>query len=199
MKRLDVKLAGALMAVAALALMPVAAHAASENVDAAATFSTGVTLGNELNMDFNAINYGGAPVAGDLVSLGTNGTIVYAGAFTGAGTGTAGRVDVTAGTNGQVVEVFCDTTATLSNGAGGTIMVSLEVTPENATGAYGAGMPCNGVSGAAANSFTLNVGTLDTFVFGGQLDGGTAAGFSAGAYSTANPGGDDVQVNVFYQ
>jgi hypothetical protein len=193
------RLTCAMMMATMFSLVPGILHAASENIDAVTTFNSGVTLGNELDMDFNAINYGAAPGVGDTVSLGTNGTIIYAGTFTGGGTGTAGRVDVTAGTNGQVVEVFCDTTATLSNGLGGTIDAALEVTPENATGVYGAGLPCNGVSGAAASSFTLNVGTLDTFVFGGQLDGGTAAGFAGGTYSTANPGGGDVQVDVFYQ
>src|SRR5690606_39036785 len=131
--------------------------------------------GNEQNMDFSTINYSGVPGAGDTVTLAPTGAIVYGGIFSGGGTGTAGQVDSMACDIGQVVEVFCDASATLSDGAGGTINASLTVTDENT---LGSSSPCNGVGGAAAHSFTLNTGVLDTFVFGGVLDGSTAAGFS---------------------
>lgn len=173
-----------------------AAHAETTNLNSVVLFDSGVTLGNEQNLDFSTINYSGVPGAGDTVALAPDGTIIYAGIFSGSGLGTAGSVDVTAGNNGQVIEVFCDATATLSDGAGGTIDATIEVAPEDALGTP---QPCNGVGGAAAHSFTLNVGVLDTFVFGGMLDGSTAAGFSGGNYSTSNAGGDNVQVDVFYQ
>lgn len=188
--------------VAATATAPTLAHATNATIDSQADFISGVDVGNEQNMDFGMIDFGPAPGMGDTVSLGTDGTVGYAGGnFSGLGAGTAGSVDVTVGINGATVEVFCDSTATLSNGSGGSIdAVGLEVVPENATGAYGAGAPCNGVAGAAAASMVLNIGTLDTFVFGGQLDGLTAVGFgTGGTFSTSNIGGDDVQVNVFYQ
>lgn len=183
-------------------VLPQLTSAQSTNVDTTANFTAGVTLGNEQNFDFGTIGFSGTPGAGDTVSLGTDGTQTFGGNFSGAATGTPGRVDVTAGNNGQVVEVFCDQSATLTDAGGASSIdaVNIKVAPENATGSYaGAGQPCNGTAGAAANSFTLNLGTLDTFVFGAQLDGSTTTGTLGGDYSTLNPGGDDVQVDVFYQ
>lgn len=191
------------LALLAILALPAAAGAQSANVPSNANFTAGVTLGNEQDFDFGTINFSGAPGAGDTVSLGTDGSQVFGGGnFSGSATGTPGRVDVTAGNNGQVVEVFCDQSATLSN-AGGTSsidVVNIKVAPENATGSYAAaGQPCNGVAGAPAHSFTLDLGVLDTFVFGGQIDAATVSGTLGGDYSTQNPGGDDIQVNVFYQ
>jgi len=185
--------------VGALAL-PVAGYAATTNIDAVAEFLTAITLGNEQNMDFATVEFSAAPAAGSTASLGTDGNIAYAGVFSGLGTGTAGSVDITAGTNGQTVEVFCDQTATMTDGSGASIDVAgIEVVAEGGEGAYGTGSACNGTGGAAATNLVLNVGTLDTFVFGGQVDGSTAASFVAGSYSTGNAGGDDIQIDVFYQ
>ncbi|MDD9900062.1 MAG: hypothetical protein OXT65_03700 [Alphaproteobacteria bacterium] len=189
-------------AVTAMAFQASAAYAqATTNIDATSNLTAGVTLGNEQNIDFGDIDFSAAPGAGDTAAIGTDGNLVFAGNFTGGATGNVGRVDITAGNNGTTVEVFCETAATLSDGAGSTIdIASLEVVPEGSEAAFGAGNACNGLGGAAASSFVLNVGTLDTFVFGGQLDGNTAVGFGGGAlYSTGNAGGDDIQVNVFYQ
>lgn len=182
-------------------LLPNIAHAQNTtNINAAAVFSDGVTVGNEADMDFSIIDVGSAPGIGDTVSIGTDGNIVYGGTFGGLGVGTAGNVDITVGTNGLTVEVFCDQTATLTNGAGASIdVVGVETTPENATAGYGGGGACNGVAGAAASSLVLNLGTLDSFKFGGQLDGATAAAFTGGSYSTGFAGGNDLQIDLFYQ
>lgn len=182
--------------------LPQLSTAQSTNVDTTANFTAGVTLGNEQNFDFGTVGFSGTPGVGDTVSLGTDGSQSFGGNFSGSSTGTPGRVDVTAGNNGQVVEVFCDQSATLTDAGGASSIdaVNIKVAPENATGTYAAaGQPCNGTAGAAANSFTLNLGTLDTFIFGAQLDGSTTTGTLGGTYSTLNPGGDDVQVDVFYQ
>ena len=186
----------------ALALIwPASARAQnSTTIESVATFSDGVQVGNEADIDFDNIEYTAAPGPGDTVSIGTNGNITYAGTFSGFGTGTAGNVDVTVGTDGLTIEVFCDQTATLTDGAGGSINITgIEAAAENATGAYGAGGACNGVAGAAATNLVLTLGVLDSFKFGGQLDGTTAAGFGNGNYSTGFAGGDDLQVDVFYQ
>ena len=106
-------------------------YAATTNIDAVATFLTAITLGNEVNMDFGTVEFSAVPsVAADVVSLGTNGAITYGGVFAGGGTGTAGSVDVTAGTDASTVEVFCETTATMTDGAGASIdVVGIEVVP----------------------------------------------------------------------
>ncbi len=180
-------------------VLPLSAIAATTNIDATATFLGAITLGNEVDMDFDTIEFSAAPAGGDTASLGTNGNITYAGNFSGAGTGIAGEVEVTAGTVGQTVEIFCDATATLAEAGGGTIdAVGIEV-DFGAGSAYGSGSGCNGVAGAAADTLVLAGGGADVILLGGQIDGGTAAGFVAGVYSTATAGGDDIQVDVFYQ
>ena len=172
----------------------------STTIESTATFSDGVQIGNEADIDFNNVEFAAAPGIGDTVSLGTNGAIAYAGTFGGIGTGTPGNVDVTVAVNGLTVEVFCDQTAILSNGGGASIdVIGIEAAAENATGAYSTGGACNGVAGAAATSLVLTLGVLDSFKFGGQLDGTTAAGFVGGSYSTGFAGGNDLQVDVFYQ
>lgn len=149
-------------------------------------------------MDFATIEFSAAPGAGDTASLGTNGAIGYAGNFAGVGTGTAGEVEITTGTVGETVEIFCDAGATLTDGAGASIdVVGVEVA--FAAGAFGTGSGCNGVGGAAATTRVLAGGGADVILLGGQLDGTTAAAFVAAAYSTANAGGNNIQIDVFYQ
>lgn len=182
--------------------LPTIALAATTNIDAVAVFLDAITLGNEVDMDFDTVEFSAAPAGGDTASLGTDGAIVYAGNFSGGGTGVAGSVDVTGGTDGQTLEVFCDTTATMTDGGGASIdVVSIETVAEGSEGAFGTGNACNGVLGAAATTMVLDIGggTADRFSFGGQVDGATAAAFVAGSYSTASAGGDDIQIDVFYQ
>lgn len=194
-----VRLALALFCLAALTPFPALAQN-STTIESVAVFTDGVLVGNEADIDFQSIEFSAIPGAGDTVSIGTDGNIVYAGNFNGFGVGTPGNVDVTVGTNGLTVEVFCDTTATLTDGAGASIdLIGIEAAAENAAAGYGAGSACNGVAGAAATTLVLNLGVLDSFKFGGQLDGATAAGFVSGSYSTGFAGGDDVQIDVFYQ
>ncbi len=176
-----------------------AALAATTNIEATAQFLGAITLGNEVDMDFDTIEFSAAPAGGDTASLGTNGAITYAGNFSGGGTGIAGEVEITAGTVGQVVEIFCDSSAVLTRTGGGSInAVGIEV-DFGAGSAYNSGADCNGVAGAAADTLTLAGGGADVILLGGQLDGSTAAAFVAGNYSTANAGGNNIQVDVFYQ
>jgi hypothetical protein len=172
--------------------MPLAvATAATTNIDAVAKFVEAITLGNEVDMDFGQIEFSGAPGAGDTVTLTTAGGVTYAGVFDGGGAGTAGSVEVTVGTVGETVDVFCDNTATMTRTGGGSIGV------DNIQVNVGAGaVACQGI-GSAATTRVLAGG--DVFTFGGRINGATAAGFVAGDYSTANAGGDNIQIDVFYQ
>jgi len=188
-----------LMGALALIIPASGAIAATTTIEATAQFLNAIVLGNEVDMDFDLIEFSAAPAGGDTASLGTNGNIAYAGNFTGAGTGIAGEVEVTTGTVGQVVEIFCDSSGVLTDGAGASINVTNIEVDFGAGSAFGGGAACNGVAGAAADTLTLAGGGADVVLFGGRLDGATAAAFVAGNYSTANAGGDNIQVDVFYQ
>ena len=194
-----------MLASAAVIALPVSVvSAASTNIDAVAVFLNAITLTPVNDMDFAVVEFSAAPAGGDTASLGTDGSIAYAGNFTGGGTGTAGQVNVATGSDGYVVEVFCDTTATMTEAGGQSIdVVGIEVMEEGGVlGAFGTANACNGIAGLAATTMTLDVsgGTADDFYFGGQVDGATASvGFVPGSYSTANAGGDDVAIDVFYQ
>lgn len=196
------KLVAALMVATAMAFPIGVVHATTENIDATATFLAAITLTGS-NLVFSKVIYSAAPtVAGDFVRVGTNGAATYGGVFSaGPGAATAaGDVTLTAGTDGETIEVRCDTTATMTDGAGASIDVTgIEAAAENATAAYGGASACNGTGGAAATTLVLNLGTLDGFKFGGQVDGSTAAAWAGGSFSTANAGGDDIQVDVVYQ
>lgn len=190
-----------MLATAAIIALPVGVvSAATTNINATASFISAITLSGT-NMNFGTITYAAAPGGGDTVSLGTNSAAIYAGTFTaGGGTPAAGDVTVTAGTNGQTLEVRCDTSAVMTRTGGGSINVTnIEVRTEAATGAFGTGSACAGIGGAAATTMVLNIGTLDSFKFGGRIDGSTAVAFVAGSYSTANAGGNDIEVAVVYQ
>ena len=184
--------------VAAISSAPIIARAATTSIDVTAQFLNAITLANEVNMDFATVEFSAAPAGGDTATLGTNGTITYAGNFSGAGTGTAGEVEITGGTVGQTVEIFCDVSATLARTGGGTINAD-DIRVSFTAGAPGAGSACNGVAGAAATTRVLAGGGADVILFGGRLNGATAASFVAGSYSSANAGGNDIQVDVFYQ
>lgn len=189
-----------LSAVAAIALPVSMATAASTNVDATAFFRAAITL-TPTAMDFSNIDYSAAPtVVGDFVRLGTDSSINYGGVFSAGASPVpaAGTVAVATGTAGLTVDVSCDATAAMDDGAGNEITVNnIEVIDlANAT-TYGGGHAC--VNPATVSmSYVLGSAT-DTFAFGGQIDGSTVSGtFSGGAYSTAT-GGDDIQVDVVYQ
>jgi len=191
----------ALAATVAVILPISTASAVTLNIDAVATFLSAITLGNAVNMDFGTVAFSGAPtVLADQANLGTDGSISYGGVLSGSPTGTPGSIEVTAGTDTNVVEVFCDATASMERVGGGVMgITSIEVVPIGSEGAFGTGNACNGTGGVAATTLTLGALASDTFVFGGRIDGSTAAAFVAGDYSTAFAGGTNIKINVFYQ
>lgn len=162
-------------------------------------YRTALSITSTTNMDYGSVFFG-AVGATDRAHLGTNGGITYAGGFSGAGTGTAGRAVISGATNGTVLEVFCSSTATLTNGAGASIQATgIEVDPTDSTGAIGTGSACNGIAGAAAMSFTYNTATRNSVYVGGSLNGSTAVGLIGGVYSSQNAGGSDILLSVVRQ
>ncbi len=188
-----------ILALTAVAMvLPAAVHAASTTIDATADFRAAITLGNEVDMQFGTIETSGVPT-GSTATIGTDGSLSFAGNWTGAATGTAGSVDITAGSAGQTVEVRCDATGTLSDGTDTVDLINVEIIDVDNAGATGAGNACVGSGGASVMTYVLGSGT-DTLALGGQLDGGTATDAAiAGSYSTANAGGTAVTVDVIYQ
>lgn len=192
-----------MLAAVGVVALPVTVNAVTTNIDVTAQFRQAIAL-NATDMDFtnsgaDYISFS-TPLAGtDTVQLGTDGSIAYNGSFSGPATGVPGTVEVTAGTNGETIEIFCDSTATMGDGSGEEISLNVKVAEEGATGTYAAaGSVCNGIAGAAATSLVLSA-TDDTFFFGGEIDGSTAsAGFAGGTYSTAT-GGDNIEIDVQYQ
>ena len=187
------------MAAAAVIVAPLAAKAADTTIDATATFRAAITLGNEVSMDFGTIDFVGAPAGTDTAGLGTDGSLAFGGNFSGAATGTAGSVDITAGASGATLQVQCDTTATMTETGGESINVTaIEWAAEGSEAAAGSANACVGI-GSTAGTFVLNPGTLDTISLGGTIDGSTASGgFTSAAYSTANAGGTAINVTVIY-
>lgn len=192
------KYTGALAITALIAGGATAAYAVTVQVDANANFLAALTLNKVSDMEFNTIETAAAPAGGDLARLGTDATITYAGNFSGAGTGTEGNVDITTGTDGATIDVFCETSGTLTDGATSAIDVTLTevvmetgVAPQTATA-------CAGL-GSAAISPVLDLATNNTILMGGVIDGATAAGFVNAAHSTTLAGGDPVQLDVQYQ
>lgn len=195
MKIFDKKILG--LAAIAVAL-PMSVMAATTTIEATATFREAITLGNEVDMDFGQIDFTGTPAGGDTVTMAPDGTLTPAGNFSSAATGTAGSVEIVTGTDGLTVDVQCDTTATLTDGAGASIQVTgVTVAAEDNLGAPAT---CNGI-GNTVLSFALDNsgGTRDEVKLGGVLDGNTATAFVGGSYSTANASGDNIQIDIVYQ
>lgn len=189
-----------MLAALGVVALPVTVNAVTTQIDVAASFRQAIAVA-ATDMDFTSsgtdIQYT-TMGAGDTAQMGSDGNIVYGGTLSGPATGTPGVVSITSGTDGETVQVTCDATATLGNGAGESIGVNIRVDAEGAEGTYAASNACNGVAGAAATSLTLTAGGTDSFVFAGEIDGSTAsAGFVGGAYSTTT-GGTNVNVDVSY-
>ena len=177
--------------------------AVTQTADLSVVFSSLVGFTSRVDMRFGDLGFTLPVGASDFVNMGTNGTASYNGSFVNlGGTVSAGSVLLNNVQNGVTVEIYCDTTAKLtkSGASGSSIQVTgIETRAENARGAYGTGSACNGIGGAAATTMVFASGTSDEFFLGGKLNGATAVSFADGNFSTANAGGDDIQVTVLNQ
>lgn len=177
--------------------IPIVTEDVNALVDAVISFQgiLGIFAGSD--MDFGEIEMTGAPGAGTSVSLGTNGTRQFAGNFSGTGSGTAGSVSFSGLTDGEMYEISCSQTATLTN-ASGTASIDvtgLEITHNNTPGSYGSATPCNGLATSAiSGAYSAALGT--TLLLGGVLDGATVSGTLTGTHSSGNPGGGFIEVQL---
>lgn len=164
------------------------------SIDGLISFEGILTITNASNMDYGEISLAAAPAAGDRAEMGTNGSIGYAGNFSGPVTGTVGSATIGGIASGDLVEVYCSSSATLAGPAGSSIdMTGIEIAVLANQGVYGTGWACNG-AGTPAVSGPYVPTTQDTIFIGGVLNGATASGTISGDYSTANPGGSFIDV-----
>jgi hypothetical protein len=172
---------------------------ATRTIDGFVGFEGIVSITASTNMDYGEISLGAAPAAGDRAELGTDGSINYAGNFSGPVTGTAGSATISGIASGDIVEVYCSSSATLAGPAGSSIdMTGIELSVLANQGSYGSGWNCNG-AGTPAITGAYVPTTQDTVFLGGVLNGGTASGTISGDYSTGNPGGSFVDVTFIKQ
>lgn len=179
-------------------------YLASVLPDFTVVFTSLLGIASTTNIAFGEATFSGTPTSSsDFVKLGTNSAATYGGVFTAGGSTVpaAGTVVINNVQNGTTVQVQCDASAVMTNGASAKITVDgVKVAAEGSTGSYtSAGSACNGNAGAVATTMTYNSSTANTFYFGGMIDGSTATSFAAGAYSSANSGGTPMTVVVLYQ
>ena len=192
------KLTLALAAVGVVAL-PLSVNAASTTLQATATFLTAITL-NATDMNFGNAELSGNAGSGDTIVMDTTGARTCNGNFSCTGNGTAGDVQITAGSDGNTVQVYCSANATLSDGTN-TIQVNTITVNDELNGGVGTCDGLSGSGGSVQSSMVLNTsGSADQFKFGGTIDGGVVSGtVGAGTYNTSNSGGSAITVEVFYQ
>lgn len=147
------------------------------------------------DMAFGQTEFSGTPSGN--ITLGTNGTLSYGGNMSGSGLGTAAQVQIT-GTAGTVVDISCDTTATLAK-AGFTDLTLSPVKLSVATGnAYVADTACIGIGSVVASHTLTSTGSDNIVLIGGQLQtSGVSVG--SGVYSAAAAGGTKVNLRVIIQ
>lgn len=157
-------------------------------------FPPDVTLSNEVDMDFGTAEAGG--LVGGTLSLGTDGSVAYAGDISGDGVGVAGQARANPLNGATTAEVSCSTGATLCDASSNSLAVTgIEVSTGNGRGAYGSGTACNGVGNSIGN-ITLD-GTLNqrSLFFGGVLTVPSATALD-GSYGTNITCGAAVTIDV---
>lgn len=177
----------------AVAGLTSSAMAADENVEASITTQQAISLNNNADMVFGIVEYDGTH-SGDIV-LATAGTASLSGAtgLTLSGATNAGDVDIT-GDGASVVDVSCETGATLTDGGANTLTIDVVTVAING----GGDVTCNGLATPVGN-VDLSVTANPTVLMGATIDT-TADGIDvSAAYSTTNAGGDPVTLRVIYQ
>ena len=154
---------------------------AQQDLNATAQFQVALVTSLVSDMDFGTIGVTNpTPDPASSALLATDGSITYTNDFQGSGSGVIGQVDITAGSTGTDIDIFCDTTITLDSGAtpGNTIDVTGIGFDFNSATTGAPSTACNGATATAAatnqvSSFNANInlgGTLDASTISGGLD-----------------------------
>ena len=182
------------------------AHAeATANVEVNAAFLTALELGNITDMDFGTVGVSAALPAAATVLLSTDGNLTESGGiFQPAATGTPGSIQITAGSAGTNVDIFCDSSATLA-ASGSTSTIDVNGIgfdfAGNEGGTAGGNTCAGGTSSDSVAGSVSDISSDDTLTFGATLDGSTANSFDdQDTHSTSNTGngGVPIQVTVAY-
>ncbi len=142
-------------------------------------------------MDFDTINAVAGGGSGNVI-IGSNGNINYGAGYSGPGIGIGGQVTVT-GDSGCKVNIYCMSTATLSDGAGN-MMNLTNVQFTRSAQNYGGGTPCAGMATPVLTRGNVN----KTYYFSGILDGSSGIPGYNPTFATSNIGGVGIIINVDY-
>ncbi len=185
----------------ASALSFMTAHATDIDVTATLTASAAVTVANNANMDFGGLDF--ANLHSGTLQLGPDGNAALTGdtALTVTGSAANGELAVTSSTG--TIDVTCDATGTISDGAGGgaDLTIASVVWDVTQTTFGAASNTCGGLgTGAvsldtgASNDPTLYIGASLT-ITSNDLNGSSGST----AFNTANTGGDPITFRLVFQ
>lgn len=135
------------------------------------------------------------------IDMGTDGSIIYGAGYSGSGIGISGGLTIN-GDNGFKVDIFCTPTATMANSAGATmgiVGVEIIVGRANKADVYGLGDPCLGLGTPALTHRIRKNAARNSLAVGMRINGTGGVPSGPGFYSTANPGGTAVTIDVVYQ
>jgi hypothetical protein len=209
-------------ATVSLLVLSAPTHAEEQDIDVNAAFRTAILFNVVSPVRFNAvaneyITYAAGLGTDDYINIGTDDSLstdnTGAGFFAQHTTGTAGEVVIGAAIN-SLMDISCDSSATLTTSAGSADAALTFVEPEIAlttggvyvsstrgvanTPADGTITDCSGVTTETFTSVDTGADGSITILIGGRIQGITAATMSPTAYSTANPSGTALTLRVTY-
>lgn len=190
--------AAALLGTATFGIAP--AHATDIDVDATMTASAAVTVAKDADMDFGGIDF----VTGHsgTIELGPDGNAALGGGssnLTLTGTPAAGELSVTSSSG--VLEITCDQTGIISDGAID-LSISAVVWDTSAAATYGGAT--NICAGLGTSPVVIDTGTVGdpTLYIGGELTiGSNVLDASSGStpFNTTNTNGDPITFRFVFQ
>jgi hypothetical protein len=160
------------------------------------TVSTAQTFTVLSNPDFGLTEFAGSTATANL-TMGTDGSVTYAGNLAGSGIGTGGQVRIDA-TTGDVVTIACSSSATLARVGQDPLPLNPVRVSLGGTASYSGASTCSGVGTTVFTHTISSSPSANIVYFGGRL---LTSGLtlSNGDYSTANGGGTPVTLRVIIQ
>lgn len=173
------------------------AFAVDQQIGASITMRSAISVDKNTDINFGMIDY--MPSHQGTIQIGTDNTISFdqvTGLATSGGTPTASDMDVV-GAVGEVIDISCDSSATLSNSNGDTLPLSALEFAIDAGVPYGDGVSCTGL-GQSVATVTFASATPRKIFMGGELTVGINGIASDGVYTSAL-GSGPVKMRFVYQ